>query len=178
MAFSQKAGNRIDEAVNTWFFHGMSWPEWLDSRRAEPPESVPEEDPGGIWFTYNGKNYDLREREENVNALMGETPAGEMLVVEGHINPNTAYYGIFDTKTKAFVKDILGANLTWRDDDITTAVYTFHSGVYDYGGTLLEDLALEEGEFVYALSWLDDGRLSVEINGDGGRSLILDVDSK
>ncbi len=47
-----------------------------------------------------------------VNSLMGETPVGSFIIVEGHIGPDNAYYGVFDTETKAFVKDIQGSNLT------------------------------------------------------------------
>ena len=83
---------------------------------ADPPEEAPVETTGkpasGVIFTYNGKDYDLQERNPMVNSLMVETPVGGVIVVEGHIGPDVGYYGIFDTETEAFVKDIEGANLT------------------------------------------------------------------
>lgn len=39
----------------------------------------------GMIFTYNGKDYDLQERNPMVNSLMAETPVGGVIVVEGHI---------------------------------------------------------------------------------------------
>ena len=50
--------------------------------------------------------------------------------------PDVGYYGIFDTETETFLKDIEGANLTWRDDDISTAAYSIWSEIYGYDGNL------------------------------------------
>lgn len=86
---------------------------------AGPPEDPLVETAGehvsGVIFTYNDKDYDLQERNSMVNALMAETPVGGTIVVEGHIVPNVAYYGIFDTETETFIKDIEGARFSWRD---------------------------------------------------------------
>lgn len=38
----------------------------------------------------------------------------------------------------------MGCNLIWYDDDITTAVYSFWSGVYDYEGNMLASLILRK----------------------------------
>ena len=126
------------------------------------PAEVPETSDSGVIFTYNGKNYDLQEREP------GETQAGTFLVVEGHINPKIAYYGIFDTEAEAFVKDILGTHLTWREDDITTAAYDVWSDscIYGYDGQLLAQLDLAESQYVYSLNWTDSRHLSVDITSD------------
>ncbi len=118
----------------------------------------------GVIFTYNNKEYDLQERNPDVNAFMAEITAGSAIVVEGHIGPDNGYYGIFDTKTETFVKDIEGANLTWRDDDISTAAYTLWSEIYDYDGDLLANLDLSESEYISDLSWGDSRHLSVEIS--------------
>lgn len=130
-----------------------------------PPTELPDEPLEGVIFTYQGKEYALREREAGVNSLMGETQVGTFLVVEGHINPNIAYYGIFDTESETFVKDILGTHLTWREDDITTAAYDVWSDscIYGYDGQLLAQLDLAESEYVYSLSWTDSRHLSVNI---------------
>ena len=134
---------------------------------ADPPENPPVETSNepvpGVIFTYNGKDYDLQERNPIVNALTAETPVGSVIVVEGHIGPDAGYYGIFDTETETFVKDIEGANLTWRDDDITTAAYNLWSEIYDYDGGLLADLDLSESEYICGLTWKDSQHLTAEI---------------
>lgn len=143
---------------------------------SDAPERMAEEISAGVVFSYNGKEYDLREREINVNALTGATQVGNFLVAEGHINPKNAYYGIFDTEKEAFVKDIIGTNLTWRDDDISTAVYSFWSEIYDYDGNLLGNLELADDEYICGLAWTDSRSLSVEIySGIGKRTVALDV---
>ena len=133
----------------------------------DPPENPPVETANepvpGVIFTYNRKNYDLQERNPIVNALTAETPVGSVIVVEGHIGPDAGYYGIFDTETETFVKDIEGANLTWRDDDITTAAYNLWSEIYNYDGGLLADLDLSESEYICGLTWKDSQHLTAEI---------------
>lgn len=129
----------------------------------EPLVKMADERTSGVIFTYNGKDYDLQERSPSVNALMAETTVGSVIVVEGHIGPKHGYYGVFDTKTEMFVKDIEGANLTWREDDIFTAAYSVWSEIYGYDGTLLADLDLSESEYISGLSWKDSRHLSVEI---------------
>lgn len=145
---------------------------------APPAETLPES--GGVIFSYGGKDCDLQKREPNVNALMGETQVGTSLVVEGHISPQIAYYGIFDTETETFVKDILGTNLTWRDDDITTAVYDVWSDscIYGYDSQLLARLDLEESQYVYGLTWTDSSHLSVEIadSNSDDPPMVLDLE--
>lgn len=134
---------------------------------ADPSENPPVENANepvpGVIFTYNGKDYDLQERNPIVNALTAETPVGNVIVVEGHIGPDAGYYGIFDTETETFVKDIEGANLTWRDDDITTAAYNLWSEIYNYDGGLLADLDLSESEYISGLTWKDSQHLTAEI---------------
>lgn len=134
---------------------------------ADPPEEpsveTTENPASGVIFTYNGKDYDLQERNPMVNSLSAETPVGSAIVVEGHIGPNAGYYGIFDTETETFVKDIEGANLTWRDDDITTAAYNLWCEIYNYDGGQLADLDLSESEYICGLTWKDDQHLTVEI---------------
>lgn len=141
---------------------------------AGPPEEPLVETAGehvsGVIFTYNDKDYDLQERNSMVNALMAETPVGGTIVVEGHIVPNVAYYGIFDTETETFIKDIEGANLTWRDDDISTAAYSLWSEIYDYDGGLLKELDLSDSEYVSGLTWKDSQHLTVEISSINSES--------
>ena len=141
---------------------------------ADPPEEPLVETAGepapGVIFTYNGKDYDLQERNPIVNALTAETPVGSVIVVEGHIGPDPGYYGIFDTETETFVKDIEGANLTWRDDDITTAAYNLWSEIYNYDGDLLADLDLSESEYICGLTWKDSQHLTAEISSINSES--------
>lgn len=130
----------------------------------EPPVETTVESASGVIFTYNGKDYDLQERNPMVNSLITESPVGSIIVVEGHISPNVGYYGIFDTEAETFVKDIEGTNLTWRDNDISTTVYSLWSEIYDYDGGLLKKLDLSESECVSGLTWKDSQHLIVEIS--------------
>lgn len=149
----------------------------------DPPEEPPVETTGepasGVIFTYNGKDYDLQERDPMINSIMAETPVGSIIVVEGHIGPDAGYYGIFDTETEAFVKDIEGANLSWRDDDISTAAYSIWSEIYGYDGNLLKKLDLSESEYISGLTWKDSQHLTVEIssiNSEAPETLEIAVD--
>lgn len=130
----------------------------------KPPVETTGEPASGVIFTYNGKDYDLQERNPMVNSLITEIPVGSIIVVEGHISPNVGYYGIFDTEAETFVKDIEGTNLTWRDNDISTTVYSLWSEIYDYDGGLLKKLDLSESEYVSGLTWKDSQHLMVEIS--------------
>lgn len=144
----------------------------LSACGAEVPS---DESPVGVIFAYNGREYDLQERASEVNALLGETQAGKVLVVEGHCSPHAAYYGIFDTEAGNFVKDIIGTNLVWREDDITTAVYNCGSEIYDYEGNLLCDLKLGKNEYIGSLTWTGSRYLTVEIDSEAPTVLELEI---
>lgn len=107
-------------------------------------------------FTYDGQDYDLSERNESINAITSFMLVGQYLVFEGHTGPKNSIYSIFDTVSKSFGPDLVGANLIFRGDDITTGIYSFWSDVYAYDGTLLASYGLEENEFIYELRYSED----------------------
>lgn len=120
-------------------------------------------------FTYAGQEYDLAERDGNINAITDWRLVGKYLVFEGHTGPQNNIYCIFDTQSKAFEPDLAGANLIFHGDDITTGIYSFWSDVYAYDGTLLGSYELEESEFIYELRYSEDGsRVEVNIVSDTG----------
>lgn len=123
----------------------------------------------GTVFTYNGVEYDLTEQSAAVNAIMDVRQAGDYLVIDGHVGPQNGVYCIFDTKTESFVKTIAGANLVWRGDDLSTAVYCFWSDVLDYDGNVLMQCDLADGEYIYDLSFSEDGQaiLITIVSNDG-----------
>lgn len=125
----------------------------------------------GTVFEYEGQKYDIADREPLVTAITDCKPAGKYIVVEGHCGPKNSLYGIFDTETESFEKNIAGSNLIWHDEDITTAVYSFWSGIYAYDGSLLADLALSEGDLIYGLEFRDGyTKVAVTIQTDDGSS--------
>lgn len=122
----------------------------------------------GTVFTYNGVEYDLTEQSAAINAITDVRRAGDYLVIDGHIGPQNGVYCIFDTKTESFVKTITGANLVWRDN-LSTAVYCFWSDVIDYDGNVLMQCDLADGEYIYDLSFSEDGQaiLITIVSNDG-----------
>lgn len=123
----------------------------------------------GTVFTYHGAEYDLTEQSAAINAITDVRQAGDYLVIDGHVGPQNGVYCIFDTKTESFVKTIAGANLVWRGDDLSTAVYCFWSDVIDYDGNVLMQCDLADGEYIYDLSFSGDGQeiLITIVSNDG-----------
>jgi len=141
----------------------------------EAGESVPEDggaaavdySVAGTVFTYDGVSYDLREQGPLINAITDVRPCGGVIVLYGHVNPNVGVYCIFDTEQRTFVKSLAGANLTWTGDDVTTAVYSFWSDIFDYHENLIASCELGPSEFICGLA-LEADRLTVAIYGDEG----------
>ena len=75
------------------------------------------------------------------------------------------------------MKDLAGCNLIWRDNDITTAVYSFWGDICDYNGNILATAALGEGDYIYDLAFQDGGaRLAVTIESGGGEGSTAVID--
>lgn len=132
----------------------------------------------GTVFTYDGENYDMMERCPSATAVMECTPVGDQIVVECHVGPKNGWYSVYDTQSRAFVRDFAGCNLIWKDDDITTAVYNFWADILNYNGDVIATAALNEGDFIYELAFQDGGtRLAVTICSDYGEdsTVLLDI---
>jgi len=110
-----------------------------------------------VFFTYNSKQYDLSERNAEINEITDCFQIGEYLVLEGHTGPKHNVYCIFDTRTETFEADISGANLTWFADDINTAVYSYWSDIFTFDGRCLASYELSESEYIYSLEYSEDG---------------------
>ncbi len=107
----------------------------------------------GTVFRYGQAAYDLALRSALVTSITACTPVGRHIVVEGHCGPQNSLYCIFDTKTQAIEREITGAHLIWRGEDITTAVYSFQGEILDYEGNRIGTCGLKEGEYIYGLSF-------------------------
>lgn len=116
-------------------------------------------------FRYGEKEYNLADINHNINAIMGVTEVGNYLVVEGHTGPKNAVYCIFNVETQEFEKEIIGANLVWHSDDITTCIYNFWNEIYNYEGELVVTCDIVEPDFIYSIEFIEDNtKIEVEIN--------------
>lgn len=122
-----------------------------------------------LVFSYNGKKYDLRDRAGDVNAIVNCQEAGRYIIVKGHIGPHNGYYGIFNTITEEFEKDIFGANLAYEgeggsgaDLELSDFVYSFQNEIYDGNGSLIASCRLEETEEIYGLR-VEEGKVYADV---------------
>ena len=102
-------------------------------------------------FRYGETEYNLADINHNINAIMDVTEVGNYLVVEGHTGPKNAVYCIFNTETQEFEKEIVGTNLVWHSDDITTGIYSFWNEIYNYEGELIVTCDIVEPDFIYSI---------------------------
>lgn len=109
------------------------------------------------FFTYDGIQYDLAERNGTINEITDYFQIGERLVLEGHTGPKHNIYCVFNTSTQSFETDFAGANLTWYGDNINTVVYSYWSDVFTYDGRCLASYELPENEYIYSLDYAEDG---------------------
>ncbi len=118
-------------------------------------------------FTYDGEHYDVSTRAPLINAIRSVETVGRKLVIQCHTGPKNAVYCIFDAEQKTFEQDIIGCNLTWHSNDLSTAVYSFWSDVRMYDGTILKSYELTDGAYILDLAFSEDNtRLIVTIWGE------------
>lgn len=123
----------------------------------------------GTIFYYKQNSYDISERQRLINQIMSSTPVGQYIIVEGHTGPKNAVYCIYNTETQVFEKDIIGANLIWLDDDITTAIYSFWSDVCAYDGSVIASIELVYPEFIRKLAFADNNsHVEVTVETEAG----------
>lgn len=121
----------------------------------------------GTIFTYKGRDYDLRDRSQAVNAILSCVPAGKYFVVESHGGPKNAFYSVFNTETEEFEKDFIGVSLIWRDDDLTTAVCACGAEVFTYDGAVIGRCDLGEDGYICGLTFTEDGVRAAVAHVDG-----------
>ncbi|MBQ4362704.1 MAG: hypothetical protein II782_01720 [Oscillospiraceae bacterium] len=109
----------------------------------------------GTTFIYNDAEYVLSEY--GMNQIMGTEQVGDKIVIEGHVNPHWSVYAVFDLYSGR-IDPLVGANLTWYNDDIYTCLYSKQNDVMNYSGDVL---FTAPGE-VFDIHFSDD-RLQAEI---------------
>ncbi len=128
---------------------------------------------GSTTINISGKDYDLRQRNQEINGIMSVTPAGNNLVIECHVSPNVSVYCIYNMAESCFEKDIISSTqLIWHSNDISTAVYMYGNEVRSYNGTILTQLHLGKDESHISLRY-DDKKTKVIITiGDDEKETI------
>jgi hypothetical protein len=128
-------------------------------------------DPGDVYanisyenntITINGNSYIMSDYVALCNAIMGYSQVGSWVIVEGHINPHVGAYEFYNLYSGNFEYEVLGANLTMWENDISTAVYSNWNSIYDLYGNMI---AWPSGE-VYDLKYKDDHTLVATIMPD------------
>ena len=107
-----------------------------------------------LKFTVNGMEYDITEYAPLANAILDMYQVGDWVVVETHINPHTGAYILVNTLTGNVEKTICGANLTWIDDDITTAVYSNYFQLFNFKDHLIGST---DGDEIYEVMYDPNG---------------------
>ena len=123
----------------------------------------------GTVFYYGNHDYNVSSRNQSINSILSAVPVGQKIVIECHVGPKNGVYCIFDTESESFDEDIIGNNLIWHSDDITTSVYSFWSEVHTYDGSIIKTYDLAEDALIYELKFSDDcTKLDVTIVHDDG----------
>lgn len=110
----------------------------------------------GTVFHYGTYDYDVSSRNQSINSILSAIPVGQKIVIECHVGPKNGIYCIFDTESGSFDEDIIGNNLKWHSDDITTAVYSFWSEIHTYDGSVIKTYDLSEDSYIYDLAFCDN----------------------
>lgn len=111
----------------------------------------------GTVFSYGDESWDLAEQSPAITSLLNCDAVGQYVVITGHGGPKNALYFIFDTKSRSFSNAFIGTHLVWQYDDLSTAAYVDGSNILSIDGRTLAELDLAENEYVYGLSYSQDG---------------------
>ena len=113
----------------------------------------------GIVFTVNGKDFDIRDYCPVVNAIMDCERVGDWIIVNCHVNPHVGVYEFYNIYSESFEYEIQGVNLTWRDDDLSTAVYSMYSEIFNFWGNPIG--WIEDAE-IMGIEYIDDETIGAE----------------
>lgn len=131
-----------------------------DLQQNEEPQIYVE----GTIFHYKGTDFDITERNSLVYNVREYIELDSYILVVGSIGKNAEYYGVFNTATQTFERDIEASRLIYRNNDIRTMVYFFEKEIFDYDGNVIRTCELEESEYIYDISFAEDGtKLKIEI---------------
>ncbi|MCR4654777.1 MAG: hypothetical protein K5770_00880 [Lachnospiraceae bacterium] len=122
-----------------------------DMGYVKPEFSVSED---GKTFYYNNGEYELKDFCPGATAIMDAKLAGGWIVLDCHVNPHYGIYEFFNMDRGDFVYEIMGANLTWQDNDLSTAVYSMDDAIYDIWGNQIAYVE-DDGAEIYELSYLN-----------------------
>lgn len=86
----------------------------------------------GLKFKVNGFDFDLKDKDSEASEIISMEQVGDWIVVRAAIPPHYSEYYLVNVYTCNIEKTINGENLTWVNDDITTAVYSSGSSVYNF----------------------------------------------
>ena len=111
----------------------------------------------GTVFFYGDESWDLAEQSPAITSLLNCDAVGQYVVITGHGGPKNALYFIFDTESRSFSNAFIGTHLVWQYDDLSTAAYVDGSNILSIDGRTLAELDLAENEYVYGLSYSQDG---------------------
>ena len=111
----------------------------------------------GTVFSYGDESWDLAEQSPAITSLLNCDAVGQYVVITGHGGPKNALYFIFDTESRSFSNAFIGTHLVWQYDDLSTAAYVDGSNILSIDGCTLAELDLAENEYVYGLSYSQDG---------------------
>lgn len=143
----------LESAQDGVLYNPLSWFPVLPET-ALKPEAVTLQ---GLTLTCNGHAYDLTERSPAITAVTKMEWVGEELLLECHTGPENNLYLVFDPQTETFVKELAGTHLTWKGEDLTTAVYAFWGDICTWDGTVLTTVDLGTDGYVSGLSFTEDG---------------------
>ena len=111
----------------------------------------------GTVFSYGDESWDLAEQSPAITSLLNCDAVGQYVVITGHGGPKNALYFIFDTESRNFSNAFIGTHLVWQCDDLSSAAYVEGSNILSIDGGTFAELDLAENEYVYGLSYSQDG---------------------
>ncbi|MCR5591524.1 MAG: hypothetical protein K6F73_08320 [Lachnospiraceae bacterium] len=117
----------------------------------------------GTIFTINDFAIDMRDYVAATDAIVDCMRIGDWIAVECHINPEKSiyeFYSISNGDIGYFEYEIEGAQLTWLDDDLSTAVYARDNAIYDFWGNMIA--YVDEGQ-IGRIDIKDETTVSVTI---------------
>lgn len=127
-------------------------------------EFEPEFSYEGTVFTINGSDIDMRDYVPGTERIIDCMRAGDWIIVECFASPYKSvyeFYNIPNGDMGYFEYEITGSQLTWRGDDLATAVYACDNGIYDFWGNQIG--YVEEG-VIGRIDITDDTTVSAHIS--------------
>lgn len=119
----------------------------------------------GTVFHYQGKDYDIAERSL-AYSIFEYIELEPYILIVGSAGKNADYYGVFNTETLSFERDLYASRLIYRDGDLRTMVYFFEDEIFDYDGNIIKTCDLENGERIRDISFDENGtQLNIPILG-------------